>query len=71
MCQFLRTHLNWVQNSVFEGELSESGLEKIRHGLKRLINKDVDSVLFYIFSSRKLVKREQVGIEKNTLSTLI
>jgi hypothetical protein len=30
VCKTLRKHLNWVQNSVFEGEVSEADLRKIQ-----------------------------------------
>ena len=45
--KFLKRHLNWVQNSVFEGELTESQIEEVRIGLGRLMDKDSDSVLIY------------------------
>ena len=36
---YLRTQLNWIQNSVFEGEVTLSELEVIKKGLKDIINK--------------------------------
>jgi len=30
VCQYLRRWLHWVQNSTFEGELTESQLERIK-----------------------------------------
>ena len=69
--KFLRQHLNWVQNSAFEGELTEGGLERIKIGLKRLIKEDEDSILFYIVSSRKWIKKDVLGIEKAEVSAII
>lgn len=45
--KFLKRHLNWVQNSVFDGELTEAQIEEVRTGLDKLMNKDRDSVLIY------------------------
>ena len=42
--QFLKQYLNWVQNSAFEGELTEGEYEKIKIGLKRLIEEKEDSI---------------------------
>lgn len=71
ICQFLRRYLNWIQNSVFEGDITESNVEKIKTGIKTLTNKDKDSVIIYTISNRKLVKRDIIGIEKNMASSII
>lgn len=36
MLKLLRKYMNWVQNSVFEGELSDSQIEKLKHEIKML-----------------------------------
>ena len=69
--QFLRRYLRWVQNSAFEGELSEGELEKVKMGLKRLIKEDEDSILFYVAQSQKWIRKDVLGIEKAEVSTVI
>ena len=69
--QFLRQYLKWVQNSAFEGELSEGELEKVKVGLKRRIREDADSILFYVASSQKWIRKDVLGIEKAEASTVI
>jgi len=69
--QFLRQYLTWVQNSAFEGELTEGELEKVKIGLRKLIKEDEDSVLFYVVSSQKWIRKDVVGIEKAEVSTVI
>ena len=71
VCQFLRQYLNWVQNSVFEGELSESQLEKIKIHLKKIIDPEQDGILIYILHSEKLLSRESIGKIKADLSFVI
>lgn len=71
ICRYLRTELTWVQNSVFEGELSESGLSRLQSHLEDLINDEEDSVLFYVMSSEKWIRREVMGIERNERSNLL
>jgi len=71
LLKFLRQHLNWVQNSVLEGEVTESGFEKITGGIKEIINKDKDSVIYYTFDSMNYTERGVIGIEKNELDTII
>jgi len=71
VCQFLRQFLNWIQNSVFEGELTESELEKIKTGLKNIIDLERDSVIIYILRTDQILKRELLGVEKVDLGNVI
>jgi len=66
-----RKYLNWVQNSVFEGEISESKLERLKYELKRMMNLEEDSVIIYTFRTTKYSNREIIGIEKNRLDNVI
>ncbi|MDW7973443.1 MAG: CRISPR-associated endonuclease Cas2 [Thermodesulfovibrio sp.] len=59
-----RKYLHWVQNSVFEGELTEAKLEKLKIELKKIINEDEDSIIIYHFRSTWYTKRETIGIKK-------
>lgn len=71
VCQFLRTYLNWVQNSAFEGELTESQMQAVKMGLADIIDKNFDSVLIFSISNRKLIKKDILGIEKNYTDSII
>lgn len=71
VCQYLRQYLNWVQNSVFEGELTESEYKKIETHLKELINSDTDSVIFYITQHEGLINKKQLGIKKTENTCVI
>ena len=48
--KILKRYLNWVQNSVFEGEIGEGKLEKCLYELKRVIKEDADSIYIYRLS---------------------
>jgi CRISPR-associated protein Cas2 len=67
----LRQYLTWVQNSAFEGELTEGELEKVKIELRKLIREDQDSILFYVVSSQKWIRKDVLGIEKAEVSTVI
>jgi CRISPR-associated protein Cas2 len=71
VCHFLRRYLNWVQNSAFEGELSESQLEEVIVGVRKLVNRTSDSVYFYVIPDRKWCKRRVVGVEKSLSDTIL
>ncbi len=59
-----RKYLHWVQNSVFEGEISPAKLEKLKVELKKIINEDEDSVIIYTFRAAWYTGREIIGIKK-------
>ncbi len=71
VCQYLRRYLNWVQNSVFEGELTPAKFQEVKSGLKGKIKKEMDSVLFYTLRDQSLVKREVMGVDKNPTDTFV
>lgn len=71
ICQFLRQYLNWVQNSVFEGELTEAELKKVEIGIKKIINSNEDSVIIYQFQTDKFLRKEHIGKKKAEFSCVI
>ncbi len=60
-----RLFLNWVQQSVFEGEISDANFKILKTKLKKITKADTDSVLIYIMRTTKYFKKEIIGIEKN------
>jgi len=66
-----REYLNWVQNSVFEGEISDANLVKLKHELKKVINEKEDSVIIYNLRTLKYFERQILGIEKQGVSNII
>ncbi|MCX7759229.1 MAG: CRISPR-associated endonuclease Cas2, partial [bacterium] len=60
-----RKYLKWVQNSVFEGEITQANLEKLKLELQNIINKDEDSIIIYIFKINWYNSREIIGLDKN------
>lgn len=61
-----RRFLNWVQNSVFEGELTESKLKTLKMELKKLMHPEKDAILLYRVRDKSMLQIENMGIEKNT-----
>lgn len=59
-----RQYLYWVQNSVLEGDISESNYTKLKMELGEIINEDEDSIIFYTFRTTKYSKRETMGLKK-------
>lgn len=66
-----RCYLTWVQNSVFEGELSEAKLQELRLRLKKMMKEKEDSVLIYKLRDERTVKKEVLGQEKNPVDPFL
>ena len=65
MLKLCRRYLHWIQNSVFEGELTAVQLKKLKLEAGEILNVEEDS--FIIFKSRdaKWLDKEVIGVEKN------
>ncbi|MHA1881375.1 MAG: CRISPR-associated endonuclease Cas2 [Candidatus Heimdallarchaeota archaeon] len=62
--QYLKRYLNWIQNSVFSGEVTKSQLHFIKKRLEEIIEKKEDSVIIYEISNKKWLKEQIIGVEK-------
>ncbi len=71
VCKFLRRYLHWVQNSVFEGELTDAKLQRVKSGLKKLIDAETDSIYLYKVRDEKWIDKEILGQELNLTDTII
>jgi len=71
VCKYLRQSLNWVQNSVFEGELTKAQLAKVKSGLSNIINEEKDAVIIYTARDVKWMNRETMGIDKNPATNIL
>ena len=68
---FLRQHLYWIQNSVFEGEASKSEYKMIKSGLNDIINSDEDSIIIYKIRMEDAMKKKILGIEKSPIEGIL
>lgn len=67
MLKLCRKYLNWIQNSVFEGEITEVKLKELQLLASDILNKEEDSLI--IFSSRQESWMQKQIIGKERCST--
>lgn len=70
LLKLLRRWLTWVQNSVFEGELTSAQFFHVEAAIADIID-DSDSVLCYTFGSKMYADRIVFGREKNPTDTFL
>lgn len=71
VCKSLRRRLTWVQNSVFEGEISEADFQKIKADLSRIIEPERDSVLIYCIQNPRGWEKRVLGQERATTDNFL
>lgn len=71
VCKYLRRYLPRIQNSVFEGELTESKLALMKAGLGKIIMPLEDSVLLWVLRDAKWAERQILGNEKLPVSNFL
>lgn len=66
-----RKYLNWIQNSVFEGEISEVKLKEVLQIAYSFIDKDEDSIIIFKHPSKIYMEKEIVGKERNHIDIFL
>lgn len=70
MLKLFRRYLNWVQNSVFEGELTISQHKRLWQEADEMM-KDEDGVIFYQLRDELYVDRQVLGKEKSKINRML
>ncbi|WP_262915171.1 CRISPR-associated endonuclease Cas2 [Niabella ginsengisoli] len=71
MLKLSRQYLNWIQNSVFEGEITEVKLKELKQRAKNMMEPEEDSLIIFKSRDVKWLEKETVGKEKNELDTFL
>lgn len=67
MLKLCRQYLCWIQNSVFEGELSEAKLRELKIKIKSIIDEDDDSVI--VLTGKMGIHMDKQILGKERMST--
>jgi CRISPR-associated protein Cas2 len=71
MLKLCRRYLNWIQNSVFEGEITNVKLKELIHEARQIINEERDSLIIFKSREEKWLEKQIVGKEKNNLDNIL
>ena len=71
MLKLCRRYLNWIQNSVFEGEITEVKMKELIINIKSLIEIDIDSIIIFSSDNQKWLDKQIVGVERSTLDRFL
>ena len=71
MLKLFRRYLNWIQNSVFEGEITEVKLLELKHNAMLIMDEETDSLIIFKTRQEKWLDKEIVGHERQNLDTFL
>ena len=71
MLKLCRQYLNWIQNSVFEGELTDVKLKELLHRAKLIMVAGTDSIIVFKSRQERWLEKMVIGVEKNNLDNIL
>lgn len=71
MLKLCRRYLHWIQNSVFEGEISEVKLKELLIFAEGFMDKSTDSIVLFKHSSVVQMEKQVVGNERMTTDNFL
>jgi CRISPR-associated protein Cas2 len=69
--KLFRRYLHRIQNSVFEGEITEVKLLELKQKAKCIMHQNSDSIIIFKSRQEKWLEKEIVGNEPNELTTFL
>lgn len=64
MLRLCRRYLNWIQNSVFEGEITDVKLKELIFEAKELMNEQEDSFILFKSRDSRWLDKQIIGMER-------
>lgn len=71
MLKLCRRYLNWVQNSVFEGQITAVKLQELMLLAQQLIEPQEDSVIVFKSTRTQYLEKEIWGLEKMSTDSFL
>ena len=71
MLKLCRKYLHWIQNSVFEGEISEVKLKELLMKAELFIEKEEDSIILFKGQNDNWMEKQIVGKERSNIDIFI
>jgi CRISPR-associated protein Cas2 len=71
LLKLCRRYLHWIQNSVFEGEISEVKLQELLLKAASFLNKEEDSILLFKSRTEQWLEKQVWGHERSPLGSCL
>ena len=71
MLRLCRRYLNWIQNSVFEGELSEVKLKELKFSAQKIMDREEDSLIIFTGRQENGMSKQIIGKERCSIDQFL
>lgn len=71
MLKHCRKYLNWIQNSVFEGEITDVKFKEMILGAKQIMDEETDSLIMFKSRNQKWLDKQVVGKEQMEIDNFL
>ena len=71
MLKLCRKYLNWIQNSVFEGEITDVKLKELTLKAEAIMDITEDSVIIFSGRTEKWMEKQIVGKEPGNIDNFL
>lgn len=71
MLKHCRKYLNWIQNSVFEGEITDVKFKEMILGAKQIMDEETDSLIMFKSRNQKWLNKQVVGKERMEIDNFL
>ena len=71
MLKLCRKYLNWIQNSVFEGEITKVKLKELTYLAKNIMDEDYDSLIIFSNTDQKWLHKQIIGKERSSIDNFL
>lgn len=71
LLKLCRKYLNWIQNSVFEGSITEVKLKELIIEAQKIIDEQYDSLIIFTSRDEKWLYKRIIGVDRNPIDNFL
>ncbi|PLB85966.1 CRISPR-associated endonuclease Cas2 [Dysgonamonadaceae bacterium] len=71
MLKLCRKYLNWIQNSVFEGDITEVKLKELIIFAEKIMKEEEDSLIIFSSRTEKFLDKQIIGKERSSIDNFL
>jgi CRISPR-associated protein Cas2 len=71
MLKLCRKYLSWIQNSVFEGDITEVKLKELKIKAQNIMDEEEDSLIIFSSRNEKWLDKEIIGKERSSIDNFL
>lgn len=71
MLKLCRKYLHWIQNSVFEGEITKQKLNEFKYEATKIMDVNYDSLIIFSSRGERWLNKQIIGTERSSTDNFL